>query len=502
MPDPVKKFYKAERAKRLRQARITPKDITKEQAQKSKTPRGLEIRYSAFLTRIQKEVNKQIRAELAPLLKTILALRQDAIDDIVKQTFETALRVNNVIDKFLDPGRLVAGVTKQGRDITAFNAKKYDKKVYRILGLNNLPAGVELGIVNGWTIENIELIKDVNVEQVQKIRALMFRSVRDGARASDITSAIAKIMRSSVNRAALIARDQTLKLNGQLDRVKQQNAGLDRYIWRTSKDERVRAKHQAREGKSYTWKSGPPGGSHPGQEVQCRCTAEPDLEALLGKEFATERAPFPVLPKIEKKKPKPKPKPAKRPTKRAYLSKPRGTGRVTLTERQSTADQNARFLNNNLKRQKEATDAEFRDFMQWNWVHGSNRKVSIGVKEGLKSEFKLKGVIHNPRGFTTANIDITRMKKEARKVYRQTQKELRTRGIEKIKMYRGVTKDIQTAGVVESWTTDEKIAKKFAGKKGKVMVKEVEISKIYNYSGSSNWVNGIYGEQSEYMVLN
>lgn len=285
MSDPVKRTLKIERLKRLKKAGLTKAKIEREQKKRLPTPKGLEIRYTAFLTRIQREVNKLIRAELIPLLNTILLLRQDSIEDIVKQAFETALKVDNVIDVFLNPDLLVAGVTKQGNDIAAFNTKKYDKKVYRIIGLNNLPVGVELGIVNGWTIENLELIKNVNVEQLQKIKALMYRSIRDGARSSSITEAIAKIMNSSVNRAALIARDQTLKLNGQLDRIKNENAGVDRYIWRTSKDERVRAKHQAREGKSYTWKEGPPGGSHPGQEVQCRCTAEPDLEALLGKNW-------------------------------------------------------------------------------------------------------------------------------------------------------------------------------------------------------------------------
>lgn len=286
MRDPMQRYFKAERLRQLRQAGLTPRKIQRTLSARPPVPRGLAMRYSTFLTRIQKHINKQLKEKLEPLVRTILALRQDALDDIVKETFETSLQVERFIDEALSPASLVVGVTKQGEDISAFNTKKYDKGVYRILGLNNLPAGVELGVVNGWSVENLELIKNVNVEQLQKIKALMYRSVRDGARSSDITQAIAKIMNSSVNRAALIARDQTLKLNGQLDRIKNVNAGITHYIWRTSKDERVRSSHQHREGKRYSWKSGPPGGQHPGQDIQCRCTAEPDLDTLLGSNWA------------------------------------------------------------------------------------------------------------------------------------------------------------------------------------------------------------------------
>jgi SPP1 gp7 family putative phage head morphogenesis protein len=284
--DPLKSFIVAERLKRLKQERITARTIELLNEDRPPTPKALSTRYSAFLTRAQKEVNRQIREILKPLIKTILALRQDGLDELVTETFKTALKTEGVIDNFLNPDRLVVGVNKQGNDIAVWNTKKYDRhKVYRVIGLNNLPAGTELGIVNGWTVENLELIKNVNIEQLQKIKALMYRSLRDGSRASSITQAIASIMKSSVNRASLIAVDQTLKLNGQLDRVKNENAGIKKYIWRTSKDEAVRSKHRAREGKSYFWNKGPPGGQNPGQEIRCRCTAEPDLDHLLGKNW-------------------------------------------------------------------------------------------------------------------------------------------------------------------------------------------------------------------------
>ena len=56
---------------------------------------------------------------------------------------------------------------------------------------------------------------------------------------------------------------------------------VDRYIWRSSDDSRVRAAHAEYDDHIFLW-SAPPEGGHPGQDWNCRCTAEPiiDLNAI------------------------------------------------------------------------------------------------------------------------------------------------------------------------------------------------------------------------------
>lgn len=76
---------------------------------------------------------------------------------------------------------------------------------------------------------------------------------------------------------AIIARYAEI-LNGFL-----QTEGLhvDRYIWRSSADSRVRAAHAEYDDHIFFWSALPEGG-HPGQDWNCRCTAEPiiDLNAI------------------------------------------------------------------------------------------------------------------------------------------------------------------------------------------------------------------------------
>ena len=77
--------------------------------------------------------------------------------------------------------------------------------------------------------------------------------------------------------ASIIARYAEI-LNGFL-----QTEGLqvDRYIWRSNDDSRVRAVHAEYDDHIFLW-SAPPEGGHPGQDWNCRCTAEPiiDLNAI------------------------------------------------------------------------------------------------------------------------------------------------------------------------------------------------------------------------------
>ncbi len=46
------------------------------------------------------------------------------------------------------------------------------------------------------------------------------------------------------------------------------------YIWRTRGDGKVRPSHAANDGKIFAWDDPPPTG-HPGEDYNCRCTAEP-----------------------------------------------------------------------------------------------------------------------------------------------------------------------------------------------------------------------------------
>jgi SPP1 gp7 family putative phage head morphogenesis protein len=76
-------------------------------------------------------------------------------------------------------------------------------------------------------------------------------------------------------RARLIARNQTSRLNADLNRLRQEQAGITRYRWLTMHDERVRPLHNEIDGRIYRWgeETGAEQGLPPGYPVNCRCVA-------------------------------------------------------------------------------------------------------------------------------------------------------------------------------------------------------------------------------------
>jgi len=131
-----------------------------------------------------------------------------------------------------------------------------------------------------FTRENVALIKSVPSQFFGELEKTIARELADGARFEKLADIIEERYGVAQSRAELIARDQVGKFNADLDRVRQQQLGITRYVWRTSQDERVRDEHAAREGKVFKW-SDPPEDGHPGESVMCRCSAESIIEDLL-----------------------------------------------------------------------------------------------------------------------------------------------------------------------------------------------------------------------------
>jgi SPP1 gp7 family putative phage head morphogenesis protein len=128
-------------------------------------------------------------------------------------------------------------------------------------------------LAEGWVSENTSLIKSLPTRLHPELEGIVRRGVMNGQSVKDIKEQIKARYGVSDYRAKLIAQDQTLKLNADLTRYRLQSVGVERYVWRSVQDSRVRPEHADRNGNEYSWKEGA-GGSHPGQEVRCRCRAE------------------------------------------------------------------------------------------------------------------------------------------------------------------------------------------------------------------------------------
>ena len=178
--------------------------------------------------------------------------------------------------------------------VSRYNQTEFDAITKSLFGAplsgSQPPAGIHQDaeiddLKEMWVNQNLDLIKSIDQQTLQRLKQAMNEAILNNVDKrllmKYLVDELQKIAGLEESRAVLIGTDQVGKLNGMLSRYRQENAGIDSYIWETCHDSRVRLSHADRQGHKYKWSSPPPGG-HPGMPIRCRCVALPviDLEKI------------------------------------------------------------------------------------------------------------------------------------------------------------------------------------------------------------------------------
>jgi SPP1 gp7 family putative phage head morphogenesis protein len=245
------------------------------------------------------QISESLRAEQAYLKierKMLLEMRNQIRDELIPEAEREAARTRQTTDAMSE------SLWESVRALALSLAGTASRMVDRVLSLESQrhtskfieaaqkALGVDLravvrqqdldDLLSAVSIRNAALIRDLSQETVAKIAQKVTSSVLAGQGHQFLRTQIKEVFEVSDSRAKLIARDQTAKLNSDLNRFRQSQAGVDKYVWRTSMDERVRPRHKGLEGNTYEWgePTGAEEGLPPGQPVQCRCVAQGIVE--------------------------------------------------------------------------------------------------------------------------------------------------------------------------------------------------------------------------------
>lgn len=182
--------------------------------------------------------------------------------------------------------RYVRHQTGQAFDRMSATVKKKHANPLPVQLIGIHPEAAMLPVIATFRDANIALMEKAGRTYAAQVREVIDENY--GLRAEDLAPLLQERASVSESRAELIARDQTLKLNGQINAAKQQGAGVTQYIWSTSADERVRPDHADLDGETFTW-GDPPitdqstgARNEPGQDFQCRCVPLPVIEEFDG----------------------------------------------------------------------------------------------------------------------------------------------------------------------------------------------------------------------------
>lgn len=256
-------------------------------------PRQLERAYEkqlvSFLHSIQSQIKTKIISQLPRWSKNFEQNRPHALKNDSDPSDEILAAMEDVrmgLSREYTDIEIKRLAQKQGLTIAQYNEKILLNGFQRVFGFDiffQQPyLASELNMFSTLNTQLITGMRDDILNKVQKDVMIGFsQGVRHEEIAKDLEGYIDPLDGTVRSRARLIARDQTNKLNGQLTELRQSELGIERYTWRTSLDERVRDSHRSKEGMEFEWANPPSDTGNPGEDIQCRCTAEPILSDLL-----------------------------------------------------------------------------------------------------------------------------------------------------------------------------------------------------------------------------
>ena len=256
-----------------------------------KYPAALEHQYARS---IKFYLDKNWKSYAQTLIDSYVPARMDALEDIWPE----------------DPtrGPVLGAIVTIAENMEKFNQKEWDAfKKIAVGAAFSEDDGWTQAVVDEWARTQVTLITKASNDMRDAVARRVRKGVAEGQNNDEIKALIMRDLPGiSTRRAAIIARDQTAKLNADLSKSRMEQAGIETYIWSTSMDERVRGlpggkyanavpSHYLMEGlicrwddptkyrnASWEWVARPNGAPllHPGQDILCRCVALPNWGEL------------------------------------------------------------------------------------------------------------------------------------------------------------------------------------------------------------------------------
>lgn len=194
---------------------------------------------------------------------------QDAASDSVKHALDQAALAAERAQVATEP-QITAWLTR----FDAWHAKQWAAGVKAGTGVDVFPfvdvkANAE-GIIAAQRRYS-SLIKGLNDDLRKQVEETVWQGFLDKTPRKQMGKLLGQRIGVARSRANLIASDQANKTSSYLTMVRQQEAGIEQFVWETAKDDRVRPEHQALQGKLFSWDK-PPYIGLPGTPIRCRCT--------------------------------------------------------------------------------------------------------------------------------------------------------------------------------------------------------------------------------------
>lgn len=243
-----------------------------------KLPTAVGISYNVELRKLTRAIKKDIDQLLIPALRD--EQRNYTADATWFDRLSAVLR--RIRERWDSP---------QFRALADFTARRFvnavDGRVQKTFGVDVYGNDESLNtIIEASIYDNTRLIKSIPEQYLSQVESIVVTNTRTGTRSSSIVKQLSEQFGVTERRAKFIARDQTAKVNSAVAQKRIIAAGYEYFQWKTSRDARVRDRHDkiantvTEYGLGVYRYDNPPLSDKgepilPGQDYQCRCTQRP-----------------------------------------------------------------------------------------------------------------------------------------------------------------------------------------------------------------------------------
>lgn len=237
-----------------------------------KLPLSFELQYRRQIRKLTREIATEVSQTVRPRYIEWSKFRDSA------SWFEEIRLIVASLD-----ARITNTVATLFRAVADRHTKRWFDEVYKrtAVDISAIATEEELQpILADAVSKNVSLIKSLETGLLTDVERMVMDAKALGKSWRELSPEIVNRFGVAQSRGDLIARDQMGSINAVFNQTRQEQAGIEKYEWHTSQDERVRKRHIPLDGKTYEWgeRTGAEEGLPPGMPIQCRCTAAAVIE--------------------------------------------------------------------------------------------------------------------------------------------------------------------------------------------------------------------------------
>ena len=203
------------------------------------------------------------------------------VGNFAKIFLAMSARVRRKLLKQFDDKRIEDLAKKYTSNVDNRNKAEFYRRASEKIGISREELEATEGLtfqINAYQLETMQWIKKMRDDTLQQWTSNTLRQMAEGKGLPEILKQFDGMVEQRKGHAKMVARTQISTFNSLTSKIRAQNLGITKAIWKTASDERVRTCHQVRDGKEYLLSEGLYSSCdgktlQAGTDYQCRCTA-------------------------------------------------------------------------------------------------------------------------------------------------------------------------------------------------------------------------------------